>query len=85
MKVKTLIALLQNHDPNAEVYLATQPSYPFEHSIGGVACRADLPREPREEGDEPESDGGAPSDVFIAEGRQLRYGSKDIWDVASRG
>jgi hypothetical protein len=34
---------------------------------------------------EPESDGGAPSDVFIAEGRQLRYGSKDIWDVASRG
>jgi hypothetical protein len=76
MKVKRLIELLELHDPEAEVVLATQPNYPFEHSIMGVAVREDFD----ESGDESKS----PNDVVLCEGQQLRYGIKDAWDAAER-
>ena len=41
-------------------------------------CDDDEREEPRYE------KGTAPSDVFIVEGQQLRYGSKAAWRVASR-
>jgi hypothetical protein len=41
MKVKRLIELLETQDPNAEVYIASQPSYPIEYTIAGVAIRRD--------------------------------------------
>ncbi len=55
----------------------------------GVAVRAEMDRSLGDpDDDEPLAgrvpDGGAASDVFIVEGRQLRYGSKVAWDVATR-
>lgn len=44
MKVEELISKLQNMDPNAEVRVAGQPSYPMEQSFIGVAqTEAKLP------------------------------------------
>lgn len=36
MRVQDLIEELQNMDPEAEVRIATQPSWPFEHSCANV-------------------------------------------------
>ncbi len=91
MKVQDLIELLENQDPNAEVYLMGQQNYPFEHRIYGVTARADFTEE--DEGFEPDEGGdrwgaaGASlpaSDVFIVEGGQSRYGNKAAWDAAER-
>lgn len=83
MKVSELIELLEDCDPEAEVFLMTQPSWPFECSVRGIALREELEGA---EDDEDEAraprrreDGAAASDVFILEGEQLRYGSKAAW------
>ena len=36
MKVQELIEALEDYGPDAEVRMATQPSYPFENGIGDV-------------------------------------------------
>lgn len=85
MKVCKLIELLQRMDPQAEVYLMERPSWPFEYSIDGVANREEM--ESLREGDEPHpmrQEGTSPSDVFITEGTQVRYGSRRAWGVARR-
>ena len=76
MKVKELIEILQDYDPEANVLIMQQPSWPFENEIAGVKAREDF-EEPDE--DEVQSEGKEPNDVFILEGTQLRYGSKDAW------
>lgn len=87
MTVGELIAALEDYDENAEVLIMSQQSWPFENSVYGVIAREDIPQnepdEDEEEEDEEERDedrDGARSDVFILEGRQLRYGSKAAWD-----
>ena len=96
MKVHELIAILEDMDPDADVYLMSQESWPFEHSIVGVCQREDFTEADPDadaEAEPPPADGdrwAAPgsslpmNDVFIVEGRQLRYGSKAAWDVARR-
>jgi hypothetical protein len=42
MKVKELLALLEAHDPEANVYLALGPHGPTEAPLEGVAVRADV-------------------------------------------
>jgi hypothetical protein len=42
MKVYELIELLQEFDPEADVFLGTQPSYPFEHTIAGLVERREF-------------------------------------------
>jgi hypothetical protein len=74
MKVRELIALLERVDPNAEVYLMCQPSWPFEYAVAGVAVRGDF----KDEDDLPLND------VFILEGSQERYGSKEAWRARRR-
>jgi hypothetical protein len=72
----------------------SQPNWPFEHGISGLATRADWAEEDEEE-DEEEEDEEEPhdrgtvsetalpgSDVFLLEGSQLRYGTKRAWDNA---
>ena len=82
MKVSELIELLQDQDPDAEVMIMSQENWPFENAVAGVAVREDCEDDEREE---PRYEKGtAPSDVFIVEGQQLRYGSKAAWRVASR-
>ena len=91
MKVSELIEILEDMDPEAEVFLGVQPGYPFEHRIGGVCQRGDWVEE--DETDEPwtgrdrwgASDGQFPrNDVLLLDGGQVRYGSKAAWDAARR-
>lgn len=81
MNVQELIDLLEAQDPNAEVLIMTQQNWPFENAVYGVTVRSELTGDD-EGGARPED--GAPNDVFIVEGGQLRYGSKAAWEVAAR-
>ena len=86
MKVSELIEILSDMDPEAQVLVASQQNWPFECALYGVARRAEM------NGDDPDDDevaatyepGTSPSDVFLCEGTQLRYGSKTAWEVAQR-
>ena len=75
MRVRELIELLRCFDTEAEVVITTQPNYPMEHAIAGVAVRAKLRDEPL---------GAAPGDVILVEGPWLRYGDLAAWDAARR-
>jgi hypothetical protein len=90
MKVSELIELLEEQDPDAEVLVMMQQSWPLECSLAGVTTREEMLRADRDEdgdGDheEPRLEcGTAKNDVFLVEGEQLRYGSKTAWSVATR-
>lgn len=97
MTVQELIDMLQDCDPDAEVRIMMQESWPFECSVFGLTTREELgsdedececARHPHEEEcpalAEPEYEPGlSGNDVFIVEGQQERYGSKRAWDTAS--
>jgi len=76
MKVKELMELLSEVDPDANVRLMLQPRYPFEHGIRGIAIRSDF-----QEVEGSDLSGG---DVFILEGGQLGYGNSDAFDNARK-
>ena len=80
MKVCDLIERLEECDPDADVLLMTQESWPFENDTVGVITREALLVE-CEDSDDAEYNGsdGEATDVFIVEGQQLRYGSKAAW------
>ena len=87
MKVSELIELLQDQDPDAEVMIMSQESWPFENAVAGVAVREEFVDDDcdDDEREEPRYEKGtAPNDVFLVEGQQLRYGLKAAWRVASR-
>lgn len=86
MKVSELIEFLEDLDPDAEVFIMSQQSWPFENAVAGVAVREemieadeDVDHDEREEPHYERST--APNDVFIVEGQQVRYGSKAAWDA----
>lgn len=93
MKVAELMEFLERCDPEAEVMLGIQPSWPFEHRIKGVVVRRDFVEpEYDEEGKEIEpppvdrhrdsfATAGQPDDVFLVEGGQIRYGNKAMFDA----
>ena len=72
MKVSELIELLEEQDPDAEVLVMMQQSWPFECSLAGVTTREEMLRADRDE------------DVDGDEDEELRYGSKTAWSVATR-
>jgi hypothetical protein len=88
MKVRELIEILEDKDAEADVFIMTQSNWPFENDLEGVAVREDFREdEPDEEGDAPTEDESGeikPNDVFLVEGRQLRYGSKSAWHCVER-
>ena len=89
MKVSELIEILEEQNPDAEVLVMSQESWPFEMGIHGVTTRDEILRadgdgDAADDDDEELADGLARSDVFLVEGSQLRYGSKTAWDVAAR-
>lgn len=88
MKVQELIDLLEEQDPDAEVLIMSQQNWPFENAVYGVTVRSELTGEDDDDDAEPEParhrGDGTPTDVFIVEGSQLRYGSKTAWEVAAR-
>ena len=79
MKVKDLIARLQDYDEDAEVLLVTQEQWPFEYGIAGLTDRLTCGDPDFDDND----DDGSTDDVFIVEGHQLRYGVKSAWSSAS--
>jgi hypothetical protein len=92
MKVKELIDILEEQDPDAEVLIMSQQNWPFENGVYGVTARSEMDGDDEDEDGDNEGataatdarDGRATNDVFIVEGSQLRYGSKTAWDVATR-
>ena len=91
MKVNELIEILQDMDPEAEVYVMAQRNWPFECSLTGVCQRSDFTEVEDDDGDEPEGDRWSAdasrlpgNDVFLVQGDQRRYGDKAAWDVACR-
>lgn len=93
MTVSELIELLEDCDPDAEVLLMSQPNWPFENTVAGVTVRSEIEDRDEDEADDEEEDEEAPrgpddgtraNDVFILEGTQLRYGSRDAWAAAAR-
>ena len=89
MKVQELIEYLEDCDENANVYIGSQPAWPFEYDITGIVTRGDvwkahereLAAEEDSYGEDREDDRGEilKTDVFILEGTQLRYGDKYMW------
>lgn len=60
MKVAELIAMLEECDPNATVKMATQPGYPIQSNLRGVA----------HDGDEDAGDLTENEVVYLVEGSQ---------------
>ena len=64
--VGDLIEALEIYDPTTPVRLASQPAWPFEHTLGAVVHTPD----------DAEGDGTEPTEtpvVWIAEGEQVGY------------
>jgi hypothetical protein len=89
MKVADLIHLLEDADPDAEIRLMTQQNYPFENSVVGVWEPPATEKEAEDgEGFAPADGddfghrgaGPAPKVLYLVEGRQLGYGTKDAWN-----
>lgn len=79
MKVRELMERLGRQDPDAEVCMVSQPSWPIEHAVAGVAVRSDLFDADVEPGTERYADGASASDVVLVEGAWLRYGHRTAW------
>jgi hypothetical protein len=79
MTVNELIEILEQYDGEREVRLATQPTYPLAHTVGGVAGEEEVDEEDddgrRVVRDDMEADGP----VFVLEGSQLGYANKSLW------
>lgn len=82
MTVGELIEILQDMPEDAQVYIMSQQSYPFECAVSGVKTRLDMGQfDDEDDAPKRDSDGEMrPDDVFIAEGQQIRYGDKEAWD-----
>lgn len=83
MKVQELLEVPEECGPEAEVRIMFQPSWPFELSIQSVRTRDEFEQEEEYEGATDWTDVGERehkgTDVFLIEGRQLCYGSKNAW------
>lgn len=83
MKLRDLINILEEievelGDGDHEVLLMNQQNWPYEYTISQVVIRKELDASDDEDVN-PQSDGASPTDIFLVEGRQLRYGSKEAW------
>lgn len=74
MTVRELREELERFDPDAEVRLMEQPSWPFEYSVAGVWSPDDS-----EDPDRFEPDGRPVEVVYLTEGSQLAYGTREAW------
>lgn len=84
MKVREMIDILSQLDPEAAVYVAVQPGYPLEHFAAGVALRSELAEEGEPEARVSPVADERPNDVLIVEGSFARYGDRRTWEVARK-
>jgi hypothetical protein len=85
MKVKDLIALLENCDPEANVVLTTGSSYPMEHDISGLVTRPECRATAWDRGEPYAEQAGTGSDIVLLEGPWLRYGNRVAWHATRCG
>jgi len=97
MTVQELIDKLQNYDPDCEVILGNQPSWPFELRIDNVIQRKDMFDDDDDDSEDSLSEddetcdtgrsydsfstSGLRTDVIIVEGGQIRYGDKKMFEI----
>lgn len=85
MTVNELIERLQEYanegQGDDDVLLMSQPGWPFEYGIAGLTTRSEIVAD--ESDDDRDGDACDGDAVFIVEGRQLRYGSRSAWEVAT--
>lgn len=75
--------MAERTDTDPDVRLMTQQGYPFENRIKGVVASDDIEFTPADdrhpfrpiEGDPP------PLVIYLVEGGQVGYGSKEAWDA----
>lgn len=67
--VEELIERLQEMEPGSIVRLATQPSYPFENTVGEIA-----------QGETVSEDGDPVKVIWIGEGEQIGYLNSETRD-----
>ena len=79
MTVGELKELLDQYEDECKIFIMEQPSWPFENGIAGTVQRDEFDQED-DECRRPDDKTQA-TDVFILEGPQLRYGSKDAWEA----
>lgn len=91
MTVKELLDILADADPDAEVRIGSQQSYPFQNAVAGVVSADEIALAdaiadgvdnidnvpPIEDFDGPVK----PWTVYILEGSQRGYLSKNAWDA----
>ena len=87
MNLDTLIEILNDYREefggDAEVRLMTQQNWPFENRICGVTSGRDMIDASDDDDEEGENAEGVADvcTVYIVEGEQMCYGSKQAWDV----
>lgn len=85
MTIDDLIARLEEYRDvvggDAVVRLMTQPNWPFECEIGGLASGEEI-NELDEDDEDIDEDVTEDRLVYLVEGQQLGYGSKRAWDAA---
>ena len=85
MDIDTLIELLKDAREemggDAEVRLMTQHNWPFENAVFGVTTGAEI-NNSDDEDDEEDQNVENDNTIYIVEGQQLCYGSKNAWNVA---
>ena len=64
----------------AEVRLMTQQNWPFENTIAGLVSQEEIHDSTDRDGEE--CDEATEAIVYLCEGSQLGYGSKQAWEAA---
>lgn len=89
MTIDELIARLEEYRDalggETEVRLMTQQNWPFENGITGMVSVAEMNDAGDEDDDEGEGfdpEGNADQVVYLVEGQQLGYGTKQAWNAA---
>jgi hypothetical protein len=88
MKVKDLIEALECYNPEADVTLMIQRTYPLLVSLEGVTCNKDVEfAKICEDGGDEDADADTDADetvVYLLEGSHLGYGIRTAWSADRR-
>jgi len=86
MKVKDLIRILKNENPESQVLLLSQNGNPFEGELSGVITRGETASQGEydEEPDLGDDEDVAEADVFPVDGEMLRPGIMLNFDAVLR-
>lgn len=81
MNVRDLMELLEDMDPDLEVMIAQQPSWPLASKVRHVVAATDLPHDDADAVDLPSSDPRGREDIlWIAAGDATEYAPGAVFD-----